>query len=125
MSRFPSRCPGVRHGLGLGLGLGLALASAGLVSAAPLAAQGPQAKVPDSASGLFVSPFGEPFRSSRGLADWFAGADGDQNGVLTLKEFTADGVRFLTVLDIKSYALRCSYEATSHSHIQAPSCFPD
>ena len=124
MSRFPSHCPGVLNGLGLGLGLGLALASAGLVSAAPLAAQGPQAKVPDSASGLFVSPFGEPFRSSHGLADWFAGADGDQNGVLTLKEFTADGLRFLTVLDTDKDGRVDGFENTTYENEVAPEILP-
>ena len=124
MSRFPSRCPGVLDGLGLGLGLGLALASAGLVSAAPLAAQGPQAKVPDSASGLFVSPFGEPFRSSHGLADWFAGADGDPDGVLTLKEFTADGLRFLTVLDTDKDGRVDGFENTTYENEVAPEILP-
>ena len=124
MSRFPSRCPGVLDGLGLGLGLGLALASAGLVSAAPLAAQGPQAKAPGSASGLFVSPFGEPFRSSHGLADWFAGADGDHDGVLTLKEFTADGLRFLTVLDTDKDGRVDGFENTTYENEVAPEILP-
>ena len=124
MSRFPSRCPGVRHGLGLGLGLGLALASAGLVSAAPVDAQGSQAKVPDSASGLFVSPFGEPFRSSHGLADWFSGADGDHDGILTLKEFTADGLRFLTVLDTDKDGRVDGFENTTYENEVAPEILP-
>jgi len=124
MSRFPSRRAGVLDGLGLGLGLGLALASAGLVSAAPVAAQAPQAKVPDSASGLFVSPFGEPFRSSRGLVDWFAGADGDHDGVLTLKEFTADGLRFLTVLDTDKDGRVDGFENTTYENEVAPEILP-
>ena len=122
MSRFPSRCPGVLDGLGLGLGLALALV--GPVSAAPLAAQGPQAKVPDSASGLFVSPFGEPCRSSHGLADWFAGADGDHDGVLTLKEFTADGLRFLTVLDTDKDGRVDGFENTTYENEVAPEILP-
>ena len=124
MSRFPSPCPGGLVGLGLGLGLGLALASAGPISAEPSAAQGPQAKVPDTGSGLFVSPFGEPFRASHGLADWFAGADGDHNGVLTLKEFTADGLRFLTVLDTDKDGRVDGFENTTYENEIAPEILP-
>jgi hypothetical protein len=124
MSRFPSRCPGGLGGLGLGLGLGLALASAVPVTAAPSAAQGDQAKVPDAASALFVSPFGEPFRASHGLADWFAGADGDHNGVLTLKEFTADGLRFLTVLDTDKDGRVDGFENTAYENDVAPEILP-
>ena len=124
MSRFPSPYPGGLVGLGLGLGLGLALASAGPISAEPSAAQAPQAKVPDSASGLFVSPFGEPFRTSHGLADWFAGADGDHNGVLTLKEFTADGLRFLTVLDTDKDGRVDGFENTTYENEIAPEILP-
>jgi hypothetical protein len=95
-----------------------------LVSAAPSAAQGGQAKAPDAASALFVSPFGEPFRSSHGLADWFAGADGDHNGVLTLKEFTADGLRFLTVLDTDKDGRVDGFENTTYENDVAPEILP-
>ena len=48
---------------------------------------------------LFLSPSGEPFRGQDGLADWFAGADADKNGALTLAEFRDDAMRFFKVLD--------------------------
>jgi hypothetical protein len=52
---------------------------------------------------IFISPFGEPFRGEPGVpypvAAWFAGADADADGALTLEEFTADGLRFFGTLD--------------------------
>ncbi|MFN3558526.1 MAG: hypothetical protein ACK4UQ_04485 [Brevundimonas sp.] len=52
---------------------------------------------------LFISPFGEPFSAPPGqaypVAVWFAGADADHNGEVTLAEFTADGQRYFAVLD--------------------------
>jgi hypothetical protein len=58
---------------------------------------------PPAAPGLFVSPFGEPFRSAPGeawpVAAWFAGADADHDGKLTREEFMADGVRWFGRLD--------------------------
>ncbi|CAN5326230.1 EF-hand domain protein [soil metagenome] len=53
--------------------------------------------------GLFVSPFGEPFRAQPGepypVAAWFAGADIDHDGKLQKTEFTADGARWFARLD--------------------------
>jgi hypothetical protein len=52
---------------------------------------------------LFISPMGEPFRASlkpsaaRDL--WFAGADTDGDGRITLAEFQHDAARFFAVLD--------------------------
>jgi len=57
----------------------------------------------------FLSPMGEPFRrgdatgpGGRGaLIDrWFAGADGDGDGALTVAEFTDDAARFFGLLDV-------------------------
>jgi hypothetical protein len=63
---------------------------------------GPEAG-PPMAPGLFVSPFGEPFRSQQGepypVSAWFAGADADHDGKLTRAEFMADGVRWFDQLD--------------------------
>ncbi|MFO0437243.1 MAG: hypothetical protein ACK5YD_01795, partial [Phenylobacterium sp.] len=79
------------HGLSVRAGPGfiLALLGAGALQAAP----------PPPGGSLFISPFGEPFRSPSGLADWFAGADVDKDGALTLQEFRADGLRFHARLD--------------------------
>ncbi|WP_380778749.1 EF-hand domain-containing protein [Sphingomonas sp. R86520] len=52
---------------------------------------------------LFISPMGEPFRTSQrpGAAQdlWFAGADADGDGRITLAEFQRDASRFFAVLD--------------------------
>ncbi|WP_199554909.1 EF-hand domain-containing protein [Sandaracinobacteroides hominis] len=75
--------------------------------AAPVAAAAPQiegAQAP-SASGthLFIAPSGEPFRAGLDepypVAKWFAGADADGDGKLTLAEFVADGDRWFKALD--------------------------
>lgn len=52
---------------------------------------------------LFISPMGEPFRASHRLGAaqdlWFAGADADGDGRITLAEFQRDATRFFAVLD--------------------------
>ena len=50
----------------------------------------------------FISPMGEPFRGSAGgdgLAVWFAEADQNHDGVLTIGEMMADSDRFFALLD--------------------------
>ena len=49
--------------------------------------------------GLFISPSGEPFRGGEGRRVWFARADTDRDGALTLAEFRADAMTFFKVLD--------------------------
>ncbi|RAK57599.1 hypothetical protein [Phenylobacterium deserti] len=49
--------------------------------------------------GFFISPAGEVFRGSEGLAAWFTGADADKDGALTLAEFRADALRFFKIVD--------------------------
>src|SRR3954468_19652800 len=91
-----------------------------LTSAAALAqpAEPPAADVPGAApregfrglgfrgprGGLFLSPMGEPFRSADPAADnvgaWFAQADADHDGALTLAEMQADAARFYATLDV-------------------------
>lgn len=63
----------------------------------PFAPQGPPRP------SLFISPFGEPFVAPADQpypsAVWFAGADTDNDGAVTLAEFTADGLRYFALLD--------------------------
>jgi Ca2+-binding EF-hand superfamily protein len=51
----------------------------------------------------FISPMGEPFRARRTsddtLAAWFAKADRNRDGILTVDEMQADAERFFTTLD--------------------------
>ena len=76
-----------------------------LLLAATGAAQAPSAPPANQRGGgrLFVSPMGEPFRPARdgnGLAEWFAQADTNHDGRLTLVEMQADADRFFAVLDV-------------------------
>lgn len=71
-----------------------ALAAALLVAGSAAAQPGPPG------GRLFLSPAGEPFRGGDGLAAWFAKADGDKDGSLTLTEFRADAMAFFKVLDL-------------------------
>jgi Ca2+-binding EF-hand superfamily protein len=57
---------------------------------------------PLSGSKDFISPMGEPFRSTDSLSGaehWFAQADTNHNGRLSQAEFRADAARFFTLLD--------------------------
>ena len=53
---------------------------------------------------VFISPMGEPFRRSQGPGEpverWFAGADSDGNGAVSVTEFQADAMRFYATLDV-------------------------
>ncbi|MFM8820893.1 MAG: hypothetical protein ACKOD3_10210 [Phenylobacterium sp.] len=90
-----------------------------------LAITGPlQAAPPPSREGLFISPFGEPFRSAAGLADWFSAADADRNGILTIKEFTDDGLRFHARLDTDRDGRVDGFENTTYENEVAPEILP-
>jgi hypothetical protein len=70
-----------------------------------LLAAAPAPSPPEGATrpGVFLSPMGEPFRSAEPGADlagrWFAGADRDGDGALSLAEMQADAARFFATLD--------------------------
>lgn len=74
-----------------------------LSSAAALAQpfEGPRGHRPHGS--VFLSPMGEPFRSEDLAADnvatWFAQADTDRDGAITLVEMQADAARFFATLD--------------------------
>jgi hypothetical protein len=74
----------------------IAIVAAALAAAAPAFAQ-PAGPAPGHRP--FLSPAGEPFRGEDGLAAWFAGADANKDGALTLVEFRDDAMRFFKVLD--------------------------
>lgn len=74
----------------------IAIAAAALAAAFPAFAQ---PAGPPASHRPFLSPAGEPFRGEDGLAAWFAGADADKDGALTLPEFRDDAMRFFKVLD--------------------------
>lgn len=73
---------------------------------------------------LFISPMGEPFRpNSRdadGLADWFARADANHDGRLTLDEMQADADRFFATLDVNHDGEIDPEEITRYEDVIAP-----
>jgi hypothetical protein len=76
----------------------------GLILAALLAAaQPPAGEEAPGRGGVFLSPMGEPFRAPADAQDlagrWFAAADSDRDGALSLAEMQADAGRFFTELD--------------------------
>lgn len=86
------------------LALSLAIALSACAGAPALVRDGPFAgPPPPPMPGLFISPFGEPFRGEPGQpwpsADWFIGADDDLDGAVTAEEFAADGRRWFAQLD--------------------------
>jgi hypothetical protein len=74
-----------------------------LLLLAPAALPAKPAPPPPAHEGPFLSPMGEPFRSSRLATDnvgaWFAGADRDSDRALTLAEAREDAARFFALLD--------------------------
>jgi len=69
----------------------------------PAAAAAQPPGPPRPGGGVFLSPMGEPFRSPDPAADnvgaWFAAADGNSDGALSLAELQADAARFFGALD--------------------------
>jgi len=74
--------------------------------------------------GMFISPMGEPFRSSSRdddtLANWFRQADQDHDGRLTLEEMQQDAERFFSVLDVNHDGEIDPDEITHYENIIAP-----
>lgn len=69
---------------------------------------------------LFISPSGEPFRTEDGLGDWFAGADADHDGRLSLAEFRADAARYFKVLDADSSGIIDGFEIQNYERVRVP-----
>lgn len=74
-----------------------------LLLAVPAALAAQPVPPPHAGGSLFLSPMGEPFRSSQATADnagtWFAAADRDGDRALTLAELREDAARFFGLLD--------------------------
>lgn len=73
---------------------------------------------------LFISPAGEPFRgpldSPYPVAVWFARADKNADGVLTVEEFTADALVFFDVLDADKDGRVDGFENADYEKAVAP-----
>ena len=60
----------------------------------------PAAALSQPPAGLFLSPMGEPFRSTPdNVGAWFGAADRDRDGALTAGELRQDAARFFALLD--------------------------
>jgi hypothetical protein len=77
---------------------------------------------------VFLSPAGEPFRAPRDepypVAAWFAAADTDHDGALTLAEFTADFARFFERLDADRNGVVDGFEVADYENKIAPEVLP-
>jgi hypothetical protein len=69
---------------------------------------------------LFISPSGEPFHGADGLAAWFARADTDHDGSLSLAEFQADAMRFFKTLDTNGDGVVDGFETQAYEENIAP-----
>ena len=69
---------------------------------------------------IFISPSGEPFRGAGGLAAWFAGADADADGLVTLAEFEADAERVFSLLDTDQNGSIDGFETQAYEREIAP-----
>jgi hypothetical protein len=69
---------------------------------------------------LFVSPSGEPFRGEGGLGRWFAQADADHDGGITLEEFRADARHSFKVLDVNGDGVIDGIELQHYEHDVVP-----
>ncbi len=79
---------------------------------------------PHRARRLFISPMGEPFRSTSRdddtLADWFEKADKNHDGRLTIEEMQQDAERFFAILDVNHDGEIDPDEITHYENVVAP-----
>lgn len=77
---------------------------------------------------VFISPMGEPFRSSAGqpypLDVWFDRADTNHDGALSLQEFQADAVAFFQRLDLNHDGVIDGAELSAYEQTVAPEILP-
>jgi hypothetical protein len=69
---------------------------------------------------LFISPSGEPFHGDGGLGRWFAQADTDHDGAITLEEFRADARHSFKVLDVNGDGVIDGLELQHYEHDIVP-----
>lgn len=73
---------------------------------------------------LFVAPSGEPFRSAPGapypVTAWFARADADHDGRLTLPEFIDDSLVFFKQLDANNDGVVDGFEGAAYEKTIVP-----
>ena len=69
---------------------------------------------------LFLSPAGEPFRGPDGLGTWFAGADADHDGSITVSELRADMFRYFRKLDVNGDGTLDGFEIQAYERDEVP-----
>ncbi|MAK83438.1 MAG: hypothetical protein CMJ17_16435, partial [Phenylobacterium sp.] len=94
--------------------------AAATASAAPPPGPPPGRAAQGGGMEIFISPSGEPFRGAGGLAAWFAGADADADGLVTLAEFEADAVRMFGQLDTDQNGSIDGFETQAYEREIAP-----
>lgn len=86
---------------------------------------GPPGRVRATPVQMFISPAGEPFRAgASSFTAWFTQADSNQDGRLSLAEFTADHQRFFKTLDLDGNGLLNGDEITRYETQVAPEIRP-
>ena len=77
---------------------------------------------------IFISPSGEPFHSGPGRGNpvdaWFAQADADHDGAITLQEFKADAEAFFHKLDTNHDGVIDGFEVSDYEQKVAPEILP-
>jgi len=77
---------------------------------------------------VFISPAGKPYRAPIGqpypVAAWFAAADADHDGKLTLEEFRNDAETFFHELDANHDGIIDGFEVQAYEQKVAPEILP-
>lgn len=77
---------------------------------------------------LFISPAGKPYRAARGepypVNAWFAAADKNHDGKITLEEFRADAIAFFDELDANHDGVIDGFESQAYEQRIAPEILP-
>lgn len=119
------------RGRSRGAALGLIAAAVCLTVPTAAAAQGDHDRGRSGLAGrinVFISPAGEPFRAAPGqpypVDVWFARADSNHDGALSLDEFVADAASFFHKLDVNGDGVIDGFEITNYEQKIAPDILP-
>lgn len=104
--------------------ISLLLLAVSLASSADGQPTPPQRETPGPRVPVYLSLMGEPFRGVTGgpqpIADWFAVADRDHDGAVSLPEMLEDASRFFKALDVDGNGVISPIEMTRYETDIAP-----